>query len=253
MNFIKRIAYNNVIPIIGRILQCRNKFINVIYYHDVVDGEGESFMRIGFETFKKQMEYIASHGYTTCRFDDFQSDKDCCFAEKKVLIAFDDGFRSNYSKIYDLMKSLGLKYNIFLKIKEINTNPDYLNWEMIRNMHQEGLVGFGVHTYSHPDMSDIGSIEPEIEFSKADYIFKNELGFAPQDFSYPFGKYSEESNDYISKNLDYRRIYTSRMMYSYCQNGKIIFARTAISDTDSDGVFRSKLNGYYNVWHALLG
>lgn len=253
MNFIKRVVYKYAIPAIGQLLRYRNKYINVIYYHDVVDGAGESFMRIGFETFKKQMEYIASHGYTTCRFDDFQSDQDCCFAEKKVLIAFDDGWESNYSKIYDLMKSLGLKYNIFLTVKEIGKNQDYLNWDTVRIMHQEGLVGFGVHTYSHPDMSDITSIDPEKEFIKADGIFKKELGFEPQDFCYPFGKYSEESNDYISKNLDYRRIYTSRMMYSYCQNGKVIFARTAISDSDSAGVFKSKLNGYYNVWRSLLG
>ena len=75
MNFIKRLAYKYAIPVIGRLLRYRNKYVNVIYYHDVLDGEGESFMRIGFETFKKQMEYLASQGYTTCRFDDFQSEK----------------------------------------------------------------------------------------------------------------------------------------------------------------------------------
>ena len=253
MNFIKRLAYKYAIPVIGRLLRYRNKYVNVIYYHDVLDGEGESFMRIGFETFKKQMEYLASQGYTTCRFDDFQSEKDHCFAKKRVLIAFDDGWKSNYSKIYELMKELGLKYNIFLTISEIGVNQDYLDWDIIRKMHQEGLVGFGVHTYSHPDMSDISRIDPEIEFNKADSIFKKELGYAPQDFCYPFGKYSEDSNEYISKNQKYRRIYTSRMMYSYSQNKKIIFARTAISDTDSEGVFCAKLNGYYNVWRSLLG
>ena len=253
MNFIKRLVFKYGIPAIGQLLGYRNKYVNVIYYHDVVDGEGETFMRMGFDTFKKQMEYLVSQGYTTCRFDDLKSEKDYCFAPKRVLIAFDDGWRSNYSKIYELMKELGLKYNVFLTISEIGKNRDYLDWEMIRKMHQGGLVGFGVHTYSHPDMSDIRKIDPEIEFNKADSIFKEELGFDPLDFCYPYGKYSEGSNDYISKNLDYRRIYTSKMMYSYCQNGKIIFSRTAISDCDSIGVFRAKLNGYYNVWRSLFG
>ena len=253
MRAFKHFIYSYIIPFIGKLFMSRNKYVNVIYYHDVVDGEGKTFMRIGFETFKKQMEYLVSQGYTTCRFDDLQSENEHCFSKKRVLIAFDDGWKSNYSKIYELMKKLGLKYNVFLTIGEIGNNRDYLDWEMIRKMHQEGLVGFGVHTYSHPDMSDISRIDPEVEFTTADSIFRKELGYDPKDFCYPFGKYSEESNDYISKNQDYSRIYTSKMMYSYLQNGKIIFGRTAISDDDSCRIFRLKLNGYYNIWRSLLG
>ena len=102
-------------------------------------------------------------------------------------------------------------------------------------------------------MSDISKIDPELEFTKADAIFEKELGYKPLDFCYPFGNYSEESNEYISSKQNYHRIYTSRYMYSYRQNGKLIFGRCGISNDESFGVFKAKLKGYFNVWRTIFG
>lgn len=252
MNPIKKLIYNYGIPLIGSICRNNNKLVNVIYYHDIVKGEGYSFMRTNLDIFKRQMEYIASHNYKTLRFDELNDDS-IKYSPKSILIAFDDGWKSNYTEIYDIMKSLDIKYNIYLAVKEIGINPDYLTWEQVKQMHNEGLVGFGVHTYTHPDMSDISKIDPKIEFDKADSIFREKLGYQPIDFCYPFGKYTEKSNDYIIKNTAYMRIYTSCMMYSYLQNCKVIFGRNGISNDDTFRVFKAKLKGYFNIWRKLLG
>ena len=42
-------------------------------------------------------------------------------------------------------------------------------------------------------------------------------------------------------------------MYTYCQNGKLIFGRNAISNDESFWLFKAKLKGYFNVWRTLLG
>ena len=253
MDTLKQIIYDNVIPFIGRLFLKRNKFINVIYYHDIVKGTGSSFMKMNFDVFKRQMEYIAANGYKTLRFDDLDDEQNIQFVNKRIIIAFDDGWLSNYTEIYDLMSRLGLKYNIYLTIGKISQDPEYLSWDLIRKMHSSGLVGFGAHTYTHPDMSDVLKINHELEFLKANEIFEKELGYRPIDFCYPFGKYSEESNEYITSNSSYSRIYTSRMMYSYIQNGKLIFGRNGISNDDSMKVFKAKLNGYFNVWRMIVG
>lgn len=252
MNAIKKIIYNYGIPFTGWILKKNNKFINVIYYHDIVHDKGSSFQKTNINTFKKQMKYIANHGYTTLRFDDL-NDTTIKYSAKTIIIAFDDGWKSNYTEIYEFMKSLGLKYNVYLAIKEIGVNPDYLTWEQVCQMHNEGIVGFGAHTYTHPDMSDINLIDPQIEFNKTDEIFQERLGYQPLDFCYPFGKYSTNSNSYIIKNTRYTRIYTSQMMYSYTQEGKIIFGRNGISNDDSFNVFKAKLKGYFNIFKTLIG
>ena len=253
MNPVKKFAYEYIIPIVGKVFRSKNKFVNVIYYHDIVKEEGYSFMKTNIDVFKRQMEYIASNGYETMRFDDLNNDANEMYARNKILIAFDDGWLSNYNEIYEMMSKLGLKYNIYLTVGKINQDPEYLTWDLVREMHESGFVGFGAHTYTHPDMSNISNIDPEIEFIKADTVFQNELGYKPVDFCYPFGKYSEDSNEYIISSQNYTRIYTSHMMYSYRQNGKLIFGRNGISNDDSMRVFKAKLNGYFNVWRMIKG
>jgi len=252
MNPLKRIAYNYIIPFIGKLRVEKNQFVNIVYYHDIVGGKGQSFMQTNIDVFKRQMQYIVNNGYRTLRFDELNTEENVKFGKKKVVIAFDDGWLSNYTQIFDFMMSLGIKYNIYLTIGEIGKNPDYLSWDLVRKMHDSGLVGFGVHTYTHPDMSDISKIDPAVEFDKADAVFEKQLGYKPLDFCYPFGYYSEESNAYIVKNSGYQRIYTSRMMYSYMQEGKVIFGRNGISNDESFGVFKAKLKGYFNVWQTLI-
>lgn len=251
MNLFKQIVYNHIIPLAGRMKVGKNQYVNVIYYHDIVQGDGQSFMRTTFDVFKRQMEYIAQKGYKSFRFDELDEDDNVLFDKKKVVIAFDDGWLSNYTVIFDFIQSLGIKYNIFLTIGEIGNNPNYLNWILVRKMHDSGLVGFGVHTYTHPYVADMSNINPELEFAKANDVFQKELGYEPLDFCYPFGSCSEKAHEYLTIRTKYRRIYTSTMMYSYEKHGRIIFGRNGISNDESFRVFKAKLNGYFNVWNYL--
>ncbi len=240
-----RFVDHGLVPFCGILFNARNRFINVIYYHDIVRDDGYSFMRTNINVFKRQMEWLVSHGYETFRFDDLNAET-LKFKKKHILIAFDDGWRSNYTEIFDYMSNRGLKYNVFLTVGEIDSNPDYLTWEMVRKMQQSGLVGFGAHTFTHPSMADLSQINYQREVNEANNLFYQELGYKPVDFCYPFGYFSEESNVVLEKESSYLRLYTSKKMYSYEQNGKIVFGRNGISTDDSMSVFRKKVKGNMN-------
>lgn len=246
MNKAQELVFYHIFPLLGRLWLKNNRFCNVIYYHDVVQGDGETYMRTNIDVFKKHMQYIADNGYETTRFDDFQNPDKLSFKKKRVLIAFDDGWLSNHDSIFEWMKERGIKYNVFLTIGEIGNNSEYLTWDMVREMHDSGLCGFGAHTYTHPDMSDLSKVDFDNEVNKADGIFEKELGYKPVDFCYPFGYYSSESNEILTSKSNYMRIYTSKTIYSYEWNGRIIMGRNAISNDDSMDFFKNKLNGYYN-------
>ena len=159
MNAPKRFIFRNVIPALGCLLVGKNKYCNVIYYHDIVSGKGETFMRTNIDIFHSHMEYIAANGFETLRFDDLEKPGNLAFGKKKVIIAFDDGWKSNYSLIFDFMKSLGIRYNVFLTMGKIGVDEDYLTWDMVRKMHESGLVGFGAHTFTHPNMADLSAVD----------------------------------------------------------------------------------------------
>lgn len=251
MNAIKKFAYNYLIPLVGKLNVGKNKFVNVVYYHDIVKGKGESFMRTNKELFEKQMRYIAENGYKTLRFDELDDKENVKFEKKKVVIAFDDGWLSNYTEIFEFMQSLGIKYNIYLTIGEIGKNPEYLNWDLVRRMHDSGLVGFGVHTFTHPHVADMTGIDPQLEFVTANEVFKKELAYEPLDFCYPYGDCSEKAHEYLTTQTNYQRIYTSSMMYSYEQNGRIIFGRNGINNDWAFVVFKNALKGYYNIFTKI--
>lgn len=252
MNKIKRFAYNHIIPLVGHLFVHKNKYCNVIYYHDIVRVEGYSFMRTNIEVFKRQMQYIVDKGYETVRFDDLDSSDKMSFKKNRVIIAFDDGWLSNYTEIFDFMKAKGLKYNVFLAVGLIGQDKRYLTWDMIREMHESGICGFGTHTYSHVDLSKITSENYSQEVLKADDVFSTELGYSPKDFCYPFGKYTTSSNDYLVNHSQYERIYQSDMRYSYQLKGKYIMGRSGISNDETLSVFKAKLNGYFNVFSLLV-
>lgn len=253
MNIVKKIIYNNVIPFTGALLKSKNKYINVIYYHDIVKGSGSGAQQTNIDIFKNHMEYISNNGYITYTFDDLENGADISFNSKSVLITFDDGWLSNYTEIFDFMKSKNIKYNIYLEIDAIGNKSDYLTWDMVREMHESGFVGFGAHTYSHVSMQNIEDVDTEKEITLANNKFFEELGYEPTDFCYPYGYYSEESNEILTKNTDYKRIYTSDLMFSYEQNGKIIFGRSSINNDEPFKTFKNKLKGNFNSFRMIRG
>lgn len=253
MNFIKSFVYKNVVPVVGSLLKNKNKFINVIYYHDIIEGEGNGAQQTNIETFKKQMEYLVSKGYKTITFDDIENGEDISFKDKYVLITFDDGWLSNYSRIFEFMKEKNIKYNIYLAVSEISNNPEYLTWDQIREMHDSGLVGFGAHTYSHVSMKDIEQIDTQKEVEEANDIIFKEIGFYPVDFCYPYGQFTEKSNKFLLEKTRYKRIYTSEHDFSYGVGDKVIFGRNSINGTEDFKTFVNKLNGKYNAFNTVRG
>ncbi|MBR5246897.1 MAG: polysaccharide deacetylase family protein [Clostridia bacterium] len=253
MNIIKRMIYNSMLPITGTLLKNKNKYINVIYYHDIVKGNGGGAQYTNIDIFKIHMNYIVENGYNTYTFDELDNGADISFQSKSVLITFDDGWLSNYKEIFEFMKEKNIKYNIYLAVSEIGNNPDYLTWDMVREMHESGLVGFGAHTYSHVSVQNIAEVNKEIEFDLANKKFYEELGYEPIDFCYPYGQYTKESNDYLVNDTIYKRIYTSDLMFSYEQSGKIIFGRSSINNDEPFKTFINKLKGNYNAFNLIRG
>lgn len=253
MNHIRKIIYYHFIPLIGKLFGSKNKYINVVYYHDIVHGEGHSYMRINYDLFKIHMEYIANSGFKSITFNELNTHPELeKYDKKRVLITFDDGWKSNLTMIFDLMKSLNIKYNIFLEVGKIGKDPNYLTWDDVRRMHESGIVGFGAHTFNHPNMSNPDNYDVTEEIFKANEIIQRELGLKPLDFCFPFGAFSSETLAQIIGTKQYRRIYTSDMDFSYSEGEAIVMGRNAISNNEPFGVFKKKLKGHYNIIHSIL-
>jgi peptidoglycan/xylan/chitin deacetylase (PgdA/CDA1 family) len=247
-NNIKKII-NNIVPMIGRFYLKKLQF-PIIYYHDIVMDGGFSLQQTNFLIFKNQMEYLAKHGYKTLLFSEVEefmrySDKN---KDKVVLITFDDGYISNYLHAFPIMKELGLKFNIFINTKMIEDNdPKYLTIENVKEMYKSGLVEFGSHTHSHIDAKSVTENELINEIETCNIRIKEWLGYNTLDFCYPYGFYSRNTNELLSKY--YKRIYTSDCKPLEKRNDSLVRGRIGISTDDTDYIFKNKLKGNYDVMY----
>ncbi|MCX8129606.1 MAG: polysaccharide deacetylase family protein [Clostridia bacterium] len=251
MNATLRKYVLNLVPYVGRFAV--NKNIPVIYYHDIVeDGKGESYSKTDVSVFKRHMEFLHRSGYKTYTFDELEDVSLIKTQEKKVLITFDDGYVSNYSIVFPVLKDLGLKFNIFVAAGEIeNSNEKYLKPEMIYEMACSGIAGFGAHTFSHIDATQIHENNFEKEVIYTNRYLRDITGADVKDFCFPFGHYNWKTLSYLSRKNIYKRLYTSDHMPVRSISETTVIGRIGIENNDNMDVFIKKLKGWYDILYYL--
>lgn len=227
----------------------KNEDISFIYYHDVVEDNGFRYQKIEISTFIEQMNYIYKNGFKTLLFRDLNNEHES--KDKKVLISFDDGYRSNYEVVFPIMKRLGLKFNVFLEVGAIDKNSNYLTWDMINMMKESGLVDFGAHTYNHVYLTEIKSNNMEVEIFKANEEISKNVGIIAEDFCFPYGAYNKNIINYLDRLNVYKRLYTSDGRRKIAKNNATIYGRIGIENSDSLEIFEKKLQGKYNFYYQV--
>ena len=155
---------------------------------------------IRMNIFDQQMLTIKDLGfkfYNPKKFlDEFNNPK----KEKKILITIDDGFKSFYTEAWPYLKKNNIPFILFISTEPIGKNG-YMNWNEIKEIENSALGLIGHHSHTHEYLIDMSYSEFVNDIETATKIFENNLGYKPEIFSYPFGEYSKEMKDYISKNF----------------------------------------------------
>ena len=173
----------------------------ILMYHDVVEGDGSGCNDWTITTgrLREDLQWMTDQGFT------FYLPRELAqgvpLAEKSVMITFDDGYASNYTLAFPLLKEFGAKAVISPIVRYVQEGvPGYLTWDMCREMAASGLVEFGSHTYDLHGADDQGIRRLEGE-CQADYearvlpdlqtsvdLLSAELGQPVTFFAYPNGK-----------------------------------------------------------------
>ena len=76
-----------------------------------------------------------------------------------------------------------------------------MTWDEIKEIDKSEFGYIGHHSHTHEYLIDLSNDNFISDIKTATKIFKNELGYVPEIFSYPFGEYSLFMKNYISKNF----------------------------------------------------
>lgn len=158
--------------------------VTVICYHDVRDNVGAADSRAGkspgeiysgysnldpdqyaisTRNLASQFDWLAAHGYHVISLQqliDARNGK-AKLPDRAVLLTFDDGLKSTYSKVFPLLKAYG--YHAVVAVvgswadlapgKKVAydyrtfTRDDFASWEELREMDRSGLVEIGSHSW----------------------------------------------------------------------------------------------------------
>lgn len=173
---------------------------------------------------EEDLKYIKANGYETITISDLISYvyDDKPLPPKPIILTFDDGHYNNYGYLYPLLEKYDMKAVIsivgsytdkFSETDEANLNYSYLRWKDINELISSGRVEFQNHTYNLHDNTHgrIGAKKKkgesddeykkilEEDINKLQNEFKENTGYVPTCFTYPFGGISNSSLDIIKE------------------------------------------------------
>ena len=122
--------------------------------------------------------------------------------QRKVLLTIDDGFESFYQNAWPVLKEKKIPFILFVSTREVGAF-NYMNWDQIREIHEEDFVEIGNHSHTHEYLVDESKDLIISDIKQSMEIFEKELGKNSVFFSYPFGEYSLEFKEII-KSLGFK-------------------------------------------------
>jgi biofilm PGA synthesis lipoprotein PgaB len=145
------------------LISCRAKDSKVVVleYHGFTPGDDstENDWLIPQASFREQMEYLKSNGYSVISLHHLVDHmiSGSPIPNRPVVLTFDDGYLSNYALAYPVLKKLNFPATIFLIVSNEGKmgGLPFLSWGEMKEMESGGLIDIQSHTYGLHHMQTI--------------------------------------------------------------------------------------------------
>ena len=217
--------------------------VPILMYHNLLEGSaaGDS-LNVSAEAFDDQMNQLKARGYNTITFSNLYDHymNGSPLAENPVIITFDDGYESNYTIGYPILKKYGLKACIFV-ITDAIGHSNYLDEEQIREIASSGVIDIQSHSASHSYF-----LYSDTEENIADELLKSRsriesiTGKDVNVFCYTCGKYSQRLIDELIEN-EYIFSVTTKYGIASKKAHPFLLPRLRVLCIDSGKVLNAKI------------
>lgn len=193
-------------------------------YHNTSPDEPASGMNIKPEILKKQIKYLISKHYTFLKISQLPSFTP---SKKHVVLTFDDGFASNYTHLFPILKKYNVPATIYLtsNIKGIPT----LNNDQIKEMHDSGLIEFGAHTINHVNLTKVDNEIADEEIIKSKQAVESITGVPCLSFAYPYGRYEYRHLKMVENAGFLTAVTTKKQIVAFKDSNPFALPRLSVS------------------------
>lgn len=141
-----------------------NTKVPILMYHNLTtDASATSSMTITQNRFQHDMEFLQQYGFTPLLSADLINIKSGAkpMPEKPVMITFDDGYESNYTLGYPILKDTGMRATISVITSHLRDEngkgyESSLTWSQVKEMYDSGIVDIGSHTNAMHNENSMG-------------------------------------------------------------------------------------------------
>lgn len=195
----------------------------IIMYHSVLKSRSGDYI-VHPSELENDLKYIKENGYETIVMADLINFvyEGTELPQKPIMITFDDGCYNNLGYAVPLLEKYNMKAVIsivgsytdtYTKSDEANLNYSYLRWKDVKELISGGTIEFQNHTYDlHSNKNGRMGCKKKSWESYEEYEsllsndllklqneFKQEIGYEPNTFTYPFGAVSNGTTSIIKK------------------------------------------------------
>ena len=201
--------------------------VPIVMYHQVKNTSLGKDVISPYE-FKSDLEYLKKNDFHTITMteliDYVYEDKE--LPENPIILSFDDGYLNTYKYVFPLLKEYNMKIVLsivgkstddFSRVVDNNVNYAHMTWDEVKEMKESGLVDIQNHTYNMHKVKNgrygCGQMANESvnhyeqilteDIAKFQEQTKSRADVTPNTFTYPYGKYNDNTN-IILKKLDYK-------------------------------------------------
>ncbi len=138
--------------------------VPILMYHNLTTDISEiSAMTITQDRFRQDMEFLQQYGFTPLLSADLINIKAGAkpMPEKPVMITFDDGYESNYTLGYPVLKETGMRATISVITSHLRDGSgsgydSSMIWPQLKEMYDSGIVDVGSHTNALHNEESVG-------------------------------------------------------------------------------------------------
>ncbi len=211
--------------------------VPILMYHHLADlppgsGELDREWTVSPKNFAAQMEMLQARGFHSITMSALAAhlQKGKPVPSKPIVISFDDGWETDYTVAFPVLKRNHLTGTFYVYTSGIDHGA-FLKWSEIDEMARAGME-FGSHTVSHAHLKSLPADEAKKEIVDSKATLEKHLGRPITTFDYPFGEYNASVTELV-KNAGYETAVT--IAAGYKQRAEDIFTlhRTRVSFPDS--------------------
>ena len=215
--------------------------VPVFMYHHVSPHKSD-MVTVTPDVFEAQMRFLAEAGYKTLSADELVefAGGNLVIKEKAVAITFDDGYIDNYVYAFPVLKKYNIKATIFLVTDWVERSSEFgvrslelktkklpnhneckrfinegkiseviMNWDMVKEMQESGLVSFYSHTTTHRKCAELSDAELMRELQDSRRIIEQRLNKPSPYLCWPKGSYNSGAIE-TAKGAGYKALFTTQ-------------------------------------------